>query len=691
MKTIKSIYFTAIALLLFISCSEELANLDFAKNIPAPTNVNALFEVKQDNTGDVTITPSGDNIQEFEVNFGDGTTENQFLSPGESAINTYTEGEYTVTIIGHGMNKQKTENTLPLNVSFKAPENLEVTMENDLAISKQVNVTATADYAISFDVYFGEDGVDTPVTANIGETASYVYQEAGTYNIRVVAKGAAIATTETIQEFTATAIVQPVESAPTPPSRNPADVISIYGDAYQNLTNVNVNPDWGQSGQGSSFTEFDLDGDKMLQYINLSYQGIEFGETVDASSMDMIHMDVWTADVTDLEISLINTTGEKPITKALTADQWNTIEIPLTDYTDQGLTINDLIQIKLVGTPWAGGTVFVDNIYFFAATASAPSTDAPTPTIPSSIVTSIFSDSYDNVGISELNPNWGQSTTLSTVVIETGNTWKYENLNFTGIVTDYANPTDLSNRTHVHFNYWTTDATSLALKIVNTSYGDGDPNKEAEVAVPSITYGEWVSVSIPLTDFTTDMSGITQFLYVSSGATVFIDNFYFYTELTDAPTTAAANPTENSADVISIFSDAYTPIATSEWNPGWGQSTVLETVQIEANNILKYSSLNFTGIVTDYANPTDVSSKTHVHFDYWTNDATTLGYKLVNTSHGNGDPLKEAIVWLPSVGLGSWQSVDIPLTDFTTDMTGITQMLFESSGATVYIDNLYFY
>ncbi|MAQ75718.1 MAG: hypothetical protein CL613_05235 [Aquimarina sp.] len=34
-------------------------------------------------------------------------------------------------------------------------------------------------------------------------------------------------------------------------------------------------------------------------------------------------------------------------------------------YTDQGLTVADIHQLKFVGDPWAAGTVFIDNIYFY--------------------------------------------------------------------------------------------------------------------------------------------------------------------------------------------------------------------------------------------------------------------------------------------------------------------------------------
>ena len=45
----------------------------------------------------------------------------------------------------------------PLVVSFLPPENLVVTIENDPTNNFQINVSATADYATMFEVYFGDD------------------------------------------------------------------------------------------------------------------------------------------------------------------------------------------------------------------------------------------------------------------------------------------------------------------------------------------------------------------------------------------------------------------------------------------------------------------------------------------------------------------------------------------------------
>lgn len=357
------------------SCTDdEFGSLDFLSTATAPTNGTAFVNVTQDNTGTVTITPNGEGATFYEVYFGDNTASPAKVNQGGSVTHVYNEGSYDVRLVSTNITGLKSETVMPIVVSFKAPMNLEVVIENDKAVSKQVNVTVKADYGLLFDVYFGEAGNDVPVSANMGGTASYIYKVAGKYTIRVVAKSAAIKTTEQTQEFTAVEILQPTSSASIPDYRAAANYISIYSSAYTNVVGTNFNPDWGQSGQGSGFAEFNLNGDKMLQYINLSYQGIALadGLTIDVSGMEFLHMDVWTAKVTQLETSLISkTNGEKPVTRNLTAGEWTSIELPISEFTSQGLTVKDIIQLKLVGTPWAGGTVFVDNIYFYKTPAPA--------------------------------------------------------------------------------------------------------------------------------------------------------------------------------------------------------------------------------------------------------------------------------------------------------------------------------
>ena len=379
MKTLKYIFSLCLLVLLVNSCVEDESNTDFINTAVAPTNVLALFEVTQDNTGTVTITPTAEGAIGFNIFYGDGTAEPIDISQGENTTHIYEEGTYTVTVVAVGPTGLETEITQQLVVTFDPPVNLVVTAENDLGVSKQVNVTASADNAISYSVDFG-DGSEL-MMSNIGETVSYIYANPGLYTITVVAMGAAIETTEfVITDFEVTAIVQPLDSAPTPPARDAQDVISIFSSAYTNVANPDYFPDWGQGGQGSAWALFDLSGDEILQYINLSYQGVDFGEEIDASQMEYLHLDVWTADVIeDLEVSAIRTGPvENAVTLPLTADQWTSIDIPMSAYTDQGLTLADLIQLKFVApNQWAAGTVFIDNIYFYKE-ASVPTSVAGT-------------------------------------------------------------------------------------------------------------------------------------------------------------------------------------------------------------------------------------------------------------------------------------------------------------------------
>jgi hypothetical protein len=373
MKAFKYILSTFLVIAVIWSCTDdELNNLDFTNSAVAPTNVEALFTITQDNSGFVSIAPSADGAVQFNIDYGDGSGSPAVVKVGEKANHTYAEGNYSVNIAAKGITGLTTSVTKDLLVSFQAPMfGTEPIIENDAAVSQQVNVTVPDDaqFAMYFDVYFVEDGIETILTGNVGSTVSYVYANPGIVDIKVVLKGGAIATTEFLMaDFEVVKILQPIMSAPIPAGRYNSDYYSIYSASYDNIAGVNTNPDWGQAGQGSGFAEFDLNGDKMLNYTNLSYQGITFEDTpIDVSNMEFIHLDVWTTDVTRIETSLISkTNGERPVWTDLTPDEWTSIDIPISAFTDQdGFTVADIFQLKLVGDPWAAGSVFVDNIYFY--------------------------------------------------------------------------------------------------------------------------------------------------------------------------------------------------------------------------------------------------------------------------------------------------------------------------------------
>ena len=378
MKTIKYLFSLCLIALTVWTCADDEKNVDL-NSATAPTELDIQFEITQDNSGLVTMTPLGEGAISFDISFGDDTPDPVSLEIGDNVSHIYSEGTYTVSMIGYGVTGLTSEITKELVVSFQAPTNLEVSIENDAAVSKQVNVTVNADFAVNYEVFSGESGVVDPVVANIGDTAVLQYSDAGFYDITIVVMGGAIETTTYVEEnFEVTAIEAPVVSAPTPPARQPDDVISIFSAAYDDVEGTDYFPDWGQGGQGSSWAMFDLAGDELLQYVNLSYQGIALAEgtTVDVSAMEYLHVDVWTTDaVTDVETNLINNAGgtvtQTPISQPLLAGEWTSLDIPISDYTDQGQVVSEIFQLMFVGEPWAAGTVFIDNIYFYKESTDA--------------------------------------------------------------------------------------------------------------------------------------------------------------------------------------------------------------------------------------------------------------------------------------------------------------------------------
>ena len=155
--------------------------------------------------------------------------------------------------------------------------------------------------------------------------------------------------------------------APTPPARNPEDVISIFSDAYDNITGANYNPDWQQSGLTSASSTFEPtgpggSGNVVLAYPNFNYQGIEFNDSIDITDMEFFHLDIWTTNGVAPNVYVISSGTEIP--HAITNDdgKWQSIDIPV-----QGITIDlvNTIQIKFDGGDGSSSSIYVDNLYFW--------------------------------------------------------------------------------------------------------------------------------------------------------------------------------------------------------------------------------------------------------------------------------------------------------------------------------------
>ncbi|MEL7163143.1 MAG: hypothetical protein AAFN92_20455, partial [Bacteroidota bacterium] len=95
---------------------------------------------------------------------------------------------------------------------------------------------------------------------------------------------------------------EPTMAAPTP-TRAAGDVISLFSDAYTDVPVDTWRTDWSSA----TFEDVMVDGNATKKYSELDFVGIETtANTVDASGMTHIHLDVWSADFTQFGIKLVD-------------------------------------------------------------------------------------------------------------------------------------------------------------------------------------------------------------------------------------------------------------------------------------------------------------------------------------------------------------------------------------------------
>ena len=364
-----------------------------------------------------------------------------------------------------------------------------------------------------------------------------------------------------------------------------------------------------------------------------------------------------------------------------------------------------------LGSVAATGSVTVN-----VAAGNAPTTAAPTPTQDASTVISLFSDAYTNHAVGSFNKFSGNNgeTVETDIQIAGNNVKEYAPLQFVGIDFSGANLIDATSMTFVHVDYWTPDATTFGIKLVDFGSNgtfDGPPTDPAGEIDLTPVKGQWTSLELPLTQFVSaglsTRAHLAQIIFVGSESTLYIDNLYLHsgpagsggTGIPDAaPTTAPPRPTAAAGTVISMLSDAYTNVFVNDWND-FGNGPSEADLLIAGDHMKQYGHLTFAGVnITggDPAKVIDATSMTFFHLDYWTPDATTLKIKLVDFGsdgvfQGSGADSEFELTFTPTKS--QWVQLDIPLSQFTglASRSHLAQLILSGSNSTLYVDNVYFH
>ena len=527
---------------------------------------------------------------------------------------------------------------------------------------------------------------------------------------------------------TVMARASPTGGPPTP-AHAAGSVISLFSDAYDDVTVDTWSAEWDQA----EVEDVVIGGDAAKKYTGLSFAGIEFASaTVDASGMTHLRMDIWTPDGTAppaaFRVKLVDfgadgafgggddSEHEAAVTAAegLASEEWVQLDLALDDFTGLASRAN-LAQLLISGDP---DTVYLDNVYFRrGAQPAGPAGPAPTPEDPAERVISLFSDAYDDVTVDTWSAEWDQAE-VEDVVIGGDAAKKYTGLSFAGI--EFASATvDASGMTHLRMDIWTPDGTAppaaFRVKLVDFgadgAFGGGDDSEHeaAVTAAEGLASEEWVQLDLALDDFTSLASRVNLAQLIISGDpnTVFLDNVYFRggeaPPAPEAPTTPAPAPDRPSDYVISLFSDAYDDVTVDTWSAPWDQAEV-EDVVIGSDAAKKYTNLSFAGI--EFTSETiDAGSMTHLHFDLWTPDPTgepaAFRVKLVDFgadgAFDGGDDSEHEVALTagsdPPLGTGRWVSYDLPLSEMTnlTTRGHLAQLIISGDPNTVFLDNIYLF
>ncbi len=173
------------------------------------------------------------------------------------------------------------------------------------------------------------------------------------------------------------------------PTRDAADVISVFSDAYVNVPGVNTNPQFGgQTTTGG--TVIINENNQIISYENLNFVAVVVDPTIDVSQKTHIHLDIRIDENIDssdtIRFELFdfgsdgafgggNDTGGSITydSGALQSGNWLSFDIPLSSFTGTtggGATgFANSAKENLAQIVFASGgisSIFVDNIYFYS-------------------------------------------------------------------------------------------------------------------------------------------------------------------------------------------------------------------------------------------------------------------------------------------------------------------------------------
>lgn len=165
------------------------------------------------------------------------------------------------------------------------------------------------------------------------------------------------------------------KSVPTP-DVDPADVVNFFCNTY----GADAPFAWAGWGQATAWSTEVIDGKSVWVMKHFNYQGFDINPVLDVTSCNYLHVDMYTPNATAFGCSIINAGLHDPATYQDTVklNEWNSYDIPLSFFTEQGVELDKIDQMKF-DQGFAGDCeVYVANVFFYHKEESSE----PDPVIP---------------------------------------------------------------------------------------------------------------------------------------------------------------------------------------------------------------------------------------------------------------------------------------------------------------------
>lgn len=303
-------------------------------------------------------------------------------------------------------------------------------------------------------------------------------------------------TLESLGEFT---------PAPSPPAREPQNVISVFSDAYTNVPVDYYNGFFApfQTTQGGA-PPLNIAGNQVINYTELNFVGIGTFlnvPTVNATAMTHFHVDINVQEAIDpsdfIRLQLINNVGGNEVSGSYTipaselvSNGWASFDVPLSQFT--GLNERDELGLIFFISDATISNIYVDNVYYYKDVLD------PTPNVDDSAATQVafpvgFESTtltYNFVGFegadsaiianpdpSGINPTANVMRTIKT----NGSQF------FAGTFLDLDAPIDLSTSQKLRMKVWSPKA-NIPIRVALETAGGGN---QIFIDANTTTSNEW--------------------------------------------------------------------------------------------------------------------------------------------------------------------------------------------------------